>query len=67
MSFSQVLREGTARIECPANGCHLAMDELSVLRLMDSEDGKKLYTKLAAKAFVREKKGIRWCPGKECE
>jgi hypothetical protein len=22
---------------------------------------------LAAKAFVREKKGIRWCPGKECD
>ena len=63
----KVLREGTAHIECPANGCHLAMDELSVLRLMDNEDAKKLYTKLAAKAFVREKKGIRWCPGKECE
>ena len=45
----KVQKEGTAKIECPANDCHLAMDELSVLRLMSDEDGKKLYTKLAAK------------------
>jgi hypothetical protein len=42
----KVLREGTARIECPANKCHLAMDELSVMRLIGSEDGKKLFTKV---------------------
>lgn len=63
----KVLREGTSHIECPAIGCTLSMDEFSVLKLIDNEDGKKLYTKLAAKAFVREMKGIRWCPGKECE
>lgn len=65
--MGQVLREGTARITCPAHNCHLSMDELSVLRLMDDQDGKKMYTKLAAKAFVRELKSLRWCPGSDCE
>ncbi len=32
------------------------MDELSVLRLIENEDGKRLFTKLAAKAFVRDMK-----------
>lgn len=60
----KVLKEGTAKILCPANGCPLVMDELSVLRLVDNEDGRKLFTKLAAKSFVREmkvRKGGKLC------
>ena len=42
----KVQREGTARIECPAHNCHLAMDELSVMSLIGDEDGKKQYMKV---------------------
>lgn len=63
----RVRHEGKARIQCMNKDCHLMMDELSVLRLMDNEDGKKLYTKIAAKEFVREMKGLRFCPGNDCE
>jgi len=47
--------------------CSLVLDELSVLRLLQDAGGRKVYTKLAAKSFVREMKGLRPCPATDCE
>ena len=50
--------------------CGLMLDELSVLRLLENaKDAQvvKVYTKLAAKALVRDMKGLRPCSATDCE
>lgn len=60
--------QGRAVSTCPAYGCNIYVDELTVTRIL--EDSPQLlarYNVLAAKNYVTENKQLRWCPRPGCD
>jgi ariadne-1 len=54
-------------IECPAAGCSVSVDELTITNLISDPIVLKKYEYLVAKTFVQGNRLIKWCPAPGCE
>ena len=61
------LIHGAQVISCPAVGCDILVDELTVTRLIGEPEVLRKYQYLAAKAFVAKNKRLKWCPAPGCD
>ena len=65
---SKILDEGIGtNITCPAHGCSILVDELTVNELVTEKRLSDKYHYLIAKAFVQDNKHVKWCPAPGCE
>ena len=60
-------RDGVQIIVCPAVGCQVLVDELTITRFLSDAAVLKKYEYLVAKAFVQGNRHIKWCPAPGCE
>lgn len=53
-------------ILCPASGCKMQIDELTIKNVLKDQSILDRYYKLTINSFVMDSKNIRWCPGNNC-
>ena len=64
----KILSEGQSRaIKCPAKGCNLQVDEVTISNLVQEESVLERYRRLVVDAYIEDSPNMRWCPGKDCE
>eukprot|EP00128_Syssomonas_multiformis_P005032 Colp12_sorted_trinity150504_noHs@20653 len=54
-------------ISCPAHGCPILVDELTVTSILSDPEVLNKYTYLIAREFVSGNKHVKWCPAPGCE
>lgn len=63
----KIMDEGISEtISCPAK-CNIRVDDVTVLRLIESPDVHRKYQHLITNSFVECNRNMRWCPGKNCK
>lgn len=64
---TKVMDEGMSqKISCAAHGCHLLMDEASVVRFVSDERVLRRYRHLVTNSFVECNSLLSWCPTPDC-
>lgn len=62
----KIKEEGeVTKIQCPEDGCHLAIDSSTLDTLVPGEV-KNRYTELIMRSYVDDKQNLKWCPAPEC-
>lgn len=62
-----ILGGKVTEIICPARGCSLLLDELTITKMLgDNSELLAKYQRFVANSYVNDHKNIRWCPGKGC-
>ena len=55
------------KIECPAHGCKILLDDVFVTNMIGNQPGvKRKYLHGITNSFVLAHRSIRWCPGTDC-
>jgi ariadne-1 len=64
----KIMDEGKAKvITCPAKGCHMLVDEVTVGKLITDPKVRDKYVQMIAQAYVEDNPNCRWCPGRGCQ
>jgi ariadne-1 len=62
----KIQEEGeAARVQCPADGCHLIIDAAS-LDLLVTPVLAKRYNELLNRTYVDDREVLKWCPAPDC-
>lgn len=63
----KIMNDGHAQfIECPAYGCDILIDDVTVIKLLTDPAVKVKYQQLIANNFVECSRFLRWCPSAGC-
>lgn len=54
------------KIECPAYDCHILVDDVFVMEMVESNAVRRKYQRAITNSFVESHRNMRWCPGTDC-